>query len=157
MGEADADAGRDWLTTDMGRNLELLKRAHEAFNRGDIPAAQELLHPDVEWGTAGAFPGVERVYRGHKGFALWVQEVREPWSSFDVWLELIWEDESSLAVEERLRGRGAGSGAETVWQVWSLYDIVEGRLVRRRSWDNEAALRAALTPEAGGAASGPTN
>ena len=56
----------------------------------------------------------------------------------------MWEDESRVGVLEMLRGRGAGSGVETEWRVWSLYDVVDGKLARRRSWTDNAAFRAAL-------------
>jgi hypothetical protein len=37
-------------------NVEVVRRAHEAWNRGDVDAAAESLDPEVEWRTAPNFP-----------------------------------------------------------------------------------------------------
>jgi ketosteroid isomerase-like protein len=33
----------------MSENLEVVRRANAAVNRGDLEALRELLHPDMEW------------------------------------------------------------------------------------------------------------
>ena len=53
------------------QNLEIVRRAFEAFNRGDLDAAIEIADPDIvlrppqTWGTVegGAAHGLDAVYR----------------------------------------------------------------------------------------------
>ncbi len=37
-------------------NVEVVREAVAAFNRGDLDAALERMHPDIEWQTPDAFP-----------------------------------------------------------------------------------------------------
>lgn len=56
-------------------NVEIVRRAIEAFNRGDLDAAGDDFHPEaeVDWSRS---PGVEAgIYRGE-------QAIRRFWSTF---------------------------------------------------------------------------
>jgi ketosteroid isomerase-like protein len=37
-------------------NVEIVREAIEAFNRGDFEAALKWMHRDIEWQTLDAFP-----------------------------------------------------------------------------------------------------
>jgi ketosteroid isomerase-like protein len=55
-------------------NVEIVRRAYEAWNRGDLPTFAEFLAPDVEMDFS------ERVlnpgsYRGRDGFLRWTEEL----------------------------------------------------------------------------------
>jgi ketosteroid isomerase-like protein len=39
-------------------NVELLKQGVEAFNRGDMDGMLALMDPELEFVTAGLFPGI---------------------------------------------------------------------------------------------------
>jgi ketosteroid isomerase-like protein len=39
------------------QNIEALRRAYAAFNRGDIAATTEALDPNIEWIEPPEFPG----------------------------------------------------------------------------------------------------
>ena len=58
-------------------NVEIVKRAWEAWHRDDLDANLDALHPEVELHTAieRNFEGTGSVYRGHDGF-------RELWASY---------------------------------------------------------------------------
>jgi ketosteroid isomerase-like protein len=50
-------------------NVETARAAYEAWNRGDLQAVLDRLHPDVEWEeNPDVYPGLDRIYRGHDGF-----------------------------------------------------------------------------------------
>jgi ketosteroid isomerase-like protein len=49
-------------------NVELVRRAYEAFNRGDMDGALAVLASDFEYTPSGAIPGVTETYRGPEGF-----------------------------------------------------------------------------------------
>jgi ketosteroid isomerase-like protein len=122
-----------------------LARGHEAFNHGDVSTMMEISTPDVEWVAAGAFPGVEGVYRGPAAVEQWVDAIRSAWGEFEVSLDEVLHDAGDvLVVTERLWGRGRGSGVEVEMCVFSTYWFEEGKIRRREAFtDREAALEAA--------------
>jgi ketosteroid isomerase-like protein len=48
-------------------NVEVVRRAYAAFNRGDLDAVVANVAPDAEYVTSGAIPGSGSVYRGREG------------------------------------------------------------------------------------------
>jgi ketosteroid isomerase-like protein len=128
-----------------GENLELVRRAHAAFSRGDLGGVRDAVAQDAVWGTTGLWPGVDPSYRGPDGVVRWAQAIRSEWESFAVGIEEVLADvDDRVLVVERLHGRGAGSGAEVDYRVFSAYWFRAGRIVRRESYaDREGALRAA--------------
>ena len=66
--------------------IAILKRAYEAFNRGDMASAVEAMDPQVEWVEPAEFAGGGRPYHGPnevKGYltqsrAGWVEGRSEP-------------------------------------------------------------------------------
>lgn len=55
-------------------NVEVVREAFEAFNRGDFDAALERMHPAIEWQALDAFPDAG-TYRGR-------DEVRHFWEAW---------------------------------------------------------------------------
>lgn len=47
-------------------NVALIRRAYEAFGRGDVPAVLEVLDPDITWHVPGRSP-LSGDYKGHNG------------------------------------------------------------------------------------------
>jgi ketosteroid isomerase-like protein len=129
----------------MSEGLAILRRGHEAFNRGDIAALTELAAPDVEWGATGAFPGVEDVYRGREAIQEWADVIRSEWEQFEVSLaEVLHEGNDVVVVVERARGRGRASGVEAEMCVFATYWLEEGKIKRRAAFiERGGALEAA--------------
>ena len=130
-------------------NVETLKRGYEAFNRGNsselLELAREIGTPDVEWGSTGAFPGVEGMHRGPEAMQDWMKVIRSEWEDFRVTLDEVLHDEGDvLVVTELLRGRGRESGVEVEMRVFSAYWFEQGKLRRRAAFtERMAALEAA--------------
>ena len=66
------------------QGLAHIRRGHEAFNRGDLSAIVELATPDVEWGSTGAFPGLDDEYLAPEAIGRWAEIVRNEWEEFEV-------------------------------------------------------------------------
>jgi ketosteroid isomerase-like protein len=49
-------------------NLEVVRRAYEAFNRGDFDGVVADFTPDFEYVASGVIPGVRGVYEGPDGY-----------------------------------------------------------------------------------------
>jgi len=113
-------------------NVEVLRRAHAAFNQGDFISLREVLVENVEWGTTGAWPGVDALYRGPDGVERWARDILSVWEVFEVGIdEVLAEAADSVLVTERLNGRGAGSGAQVEYRVFSAYWFRDGRIFKR--------------------------
>ena len=124
-------------------NVELIRRAYAALNRGDIEAFVSLCDDDFHLDMS------ERVlnpatYEGHDGIRRFYREVRE------VWAEFMWEPEQLHATGERVvallhsHGRGRGSGVEIDRDVAMLWTVRDGRAVAVRFYIDQAdALEAA--------------
>jgi ketosteroid isomerase-like protein len=56
-------------------NVETLRRAFEAFNRGDLEGAVADLAPDVEYVASGATPGFGGVYQGPEAYRQFLEEL----------------------------------------------------------------------------------
>jgi ketosteroid isomerase-like protein len=126
--------------------LETLREGHAAFNRGDPSWSALRCTEDVEWGTLGAFPGMEDVYRGREGVVEWMDTVRAEWEEFEVSVpEVLGGSDDALAVVERIWGRGRESGAEGEMTLFTVYRFTpEGRIAARKVYPTSKEALAAL-------------
>jgi ketosteroid isomerase-like protein len=125
-------------------NVEIVRAAFHAFNRGDLDAAIADAAPDAEYVATGAIPGVGRVYRGPDGFRRFLEGF---WSEFiDARIELheLIETGNQALASTTLRGRGKQSGVEANWQIWTLWTLRNGKVARGQSFVSRGeALEAA--------------
>ena len=124
-------------------NVEIVRRASDAWNDGEFEAALRLIDPEIEVEVAGGTP-VDGIYRGHEGLAKMLSEF---WSQFETYRSELIEcipagDEVFLAVLHR--GTGKGSGAIVEMPGWQVCSVRNGRIVRWRNLKTrEEALEAA--------------
>lgn len=98
-------------------NVEIMRRAYAAFNRGDIDGMVADVAPDFV-PPAGVIPGVMGVYRGPEGL--------------------------KVLATETVQGRGKQSGAESSWTLWELWTARDGKLVHGQGiTSRDEALKAA--------------
>jgi ketosteroid isomerase-like protein len=126
------------------QNAGILRRAIEAFNRGDPDAWVAVLAPEFEYTATGAVVGVRGTYRGAEGFK---QFLNSFWDEFDEPSaqlgELIAEGDQVLA-SVIFRGRGKHSGIPTSWNLWQLWRLRNGKVVHGQAFrSKEEALEAA--------------
>ena len=124
-----------------GENVERLRRAYEAFSRGDFDIAIQFVHPEFEFVRAG---GQSRV-KGAEAFRAWM----EPDALEDARVEPLEfrTNGSKILVRGRTRARGAASGMELdneTWAVWTMDENglatrLEGFLAHQRNEALEAA------------------
>jgi ketosteroid isomerase-like protein len=129
-------------------NVEVVRRAFEAFNRGGPEAliSGGFWSPEIVWDTTpSGIPGLG-VYRGY-------DEVRSAFE--DDWFTAFPFEEWELAVEElidhgdqvivlsRQRGRGASSGVAVELEQAHVFTLRGGKIVRFDSYlDRRKALEA---------------
>jgi ketosteroid isomerase-like protein len=122
-------------------NVELVRRAHEALNSGDMDALTALCDPSfcLDMSDRVFNPAV---YEGHEGIRRFHAEVRDVWESY------VWEPEelidagSDVVALLRASGRGRGSGVEVERETAMVWTLREGRATALRFFrDRDEALK----------------
>jgi ketosteroid isomerase-like protein len=143
------NANRDTAQALSQENVEIARRAFEAWNRGDVDAWLESAHPEIEWSSeiARRLEGADTVYRGPQGMRRFWEEWHSVW---DLTIEISeYRDLGDTVVAlGYLRGRGRASGID-IEQPVAYVGEFEQRLVRRlRAYlDPAQALEAVGLPE----------
>jgi ketosteroid isomerase-like protein len=80
-------------------NVETLKRAIEAYNRGDIEPMLESSHPEVEWYPFTAQVEGDEAYHGHEGLRRWWANVDAAFEEFEATVDEVRDlDDTALAL-----------------------------------------------------------
>jgi ketosteroid isomerase-like protein len=94
-------------------NLEIVRRAYQAWNSDDLDAFLSLVHPDAEWrGPGDLFLGIDSLYRGHAGVREWWNATKEPWDYFKSHIERTLEEGDNVVTVVRFEAVGRGSGVK---------------------------------------------
>jgi ketosteroid isomerase-like protein len=110
------------------RNVELARRSMEAYNQGDIAAVIELLAPDVVIYTPPTLVNAG-TYRGHAGFARWIQNWEEAWESFEIEVSEVEPlGDGFVLVDAHQVGTGRGSGVPVELAVTYAFGVRDGRI-----------------------------
>src|SRR6266480_3331617 len=125
-------------------NVEIAKRALDAFNRRDVDAFMEIATSDFELfpAMAGAVDGSS--VRGREGIEMLFGEIHDTWEE-----QLVIADESRdlgdrVLVLGRIVGRGRASGIPVETPGATITDFRDGKMARVRTYlDHGEALRAA--------------
>jgi ketosteroid isomerase-like protein len=133
------------LRTAMSENLAAVLAGYEAWNRDDLDGWLERLHPDAELQTAGVFPDIDPVYRGHDQIAEFWRQLHAPWEVFRIDIEQIEEEGDCFTLAIRFRGKGVDSGVEVDLQFGNALRLRHGRateiVTRRTAAEAREALR----------------
>jgi ketosteroid isomerase-like protein len=135
----------------VSSNHELLLAGYDAWNRDDLAAYLELLHPDVHISTAGVFPDLAPEYIGREHAVTFWRQMHEPWESFRIDVTHV-EDEGDGAIASiRFRGRGADSGVEVDMRFGMSMRVCDGlgiQFLNRLTFDEARTAVRAARPEA---------
>src|SRR4051794_26723284 len=126
-------------------NVDVVRRANEAFLSGDVETALELLSPTIEWhGTVGGMDEGS-VARGREEVVQGFLEYFETWERMELRADDYIDaggDDVVVFHHEVAKGRQSGVVVET--DTGSVSTVRDGRIVRVRAYMERAeALRAA--------------
>jgi ketosteroid isomerase-like protein len=119
-------------------NMEILRRANEAFNRGDLEGLLGKFDPDVEWLPHRA--ATEGAYRGPAGIKRFITDTTEVFEKYELHFEYADLGERVLAWGH-VHVRARGSGIETDIEAGGIFDFREGKIVR---WEDFGTKEKAL-------------
>jgi ketosteroid isomerase-like protein len=123
--------------------VEIVKRAIDAFSRGNVDAFADLTTPDFEWSTGlGAIEG--EIFREREGIETYFGRLSDNWEEFRLLAEEFRDLTDVVLVLGRLEGRGRGSGVPVDAPVGAVWDFRGDKISRLRAYlDHDEALRAA--------------
>jgi ketosteroid isomerase-like protein len=104
-------------------NVEIVRRAYEAFNRRDIAALSTLVDPEID------FRSTVESHRGMEGVADFVRSADETLDGFTAVPTEIIDAGKQVVVVVHERGRGKGSGIEVDHRFAHVWTIRDGRAV----------------------------
>jgi ketosteroid isomerase-like protein len=124
-------------------NVEAVRGAFDAWNRGDLERLQEYLSPEWEWHPARLFPGTDAVYRGKEGMTRFWNSFREPWESIRIEVERIEDLGDQVLALMMFYGKGKGSGVEVTTEYANVCTFRDGLITYQVGYgDWKSALEA---------------
>ena len=126
-------------------NVELVRRAYEAFDRGDMDAVVADMHPDIEWHQAQGLPHGGTYY----GLAVVQQAIFAPlgerwWDDFRADREEFLDAGEQVIVLGRYTGRAKETGRRLDVPYAHVWTFRGGKAIRFRQFLDTAGWRAAL-------------
>lgn len=124
-------------------NVELVRRAVEAFNRRDLDTLFELTSPDVEFVPYLANLIETTTYRGHAGLPRYFEEADSAWEEIHVRVDETRDRGDVVVWFGELSGKGRASGLELRVPLAWIAEVRKGRITRIQGYKTQAeALKA---------------
>ena len=120
-------------------NVEIVRRAHEVWNAGDMDALRELYDPGIIWRGPEGWPE-SGPYAGREAVMRQVNQMRDTWDtdSFQLISDFI---DVGDRVAVRFIWEGAGNGPDSNIEATGIYTVRKGRIVAIEFfWDHAEAL-----------------
>jgi ketosteroid isomerase-like protein len=124
-------------------NVDIAKRAIDAFNGTDIETFTALTTPDFEWSPSMvAIEG--EIFRGREGIEKYFGSLNNAWETFHILPDRFRDVTDLVIMLGRLEGCGKASGVQIVEALGMVFDFRDGEISRIRGYlDHGEALRAA--------------
>jgi ketosteroid isomerase-like protein len=127
----------------VSARTDIVRRAHDALNRGDAEALTTLCAPDFRLDMSDRVFNPD-VYSGHDGIRRFLAEVHEVWETFTWEPTDVKEAGDAVLVLVHSLGRGRESGLEIDRHSAMLWQIPDDMLLAMTFYrDPSAAQRAA--------------
>jgi ketosteroid isomerase-like protein len=131
----------------------VVRAAYAAWNRGDLDAVLESMHPDIEVTQDSRIPGAITA-AGKSAARAWLESFDETWEHFELALEEIVEAGEAVAVVALISARGKASGVSVEQRVGHVLTMRDGQTIRWQSYMTpEEALEAVGLPDGDSTAS----
>src|SRR5512132_1096872 len=115
-------------------NVDLVRRAFEAFARGDLDAMFANMDPAVRLEDHDRSLDSPATYVGHDGFLQGIALVNEGFEDVRYTPVEFNDMEGRVLVTVRRTGRGSASGVEVDERQFHVFHVEHGRIVRVRAF-----------------------
>ena len=110
-------------------NLEVVRRALEALEQGDVDAMLEFCSPGIDYRVRHDLPDA-RTYHGHNGIRALAAEWQRLFDDFHLEAEELIDADDSVVAMMRISGRGTSSGVETGNPYAAVHSVRDGKVWR---------------------------
>jgi ketosteroid isomerase-like protein len=115
-------------------NVEIVRRAVDAWNSQDFETGMSLVDPEIEVEVAIGTP-VDGTYRGHAGLT---QFMADFWGQFETFHSEVREctpaGDDQVVLHVLHHGTGRGSGAAVEMPGWQVFSVRAGKITRWRNF-----------------------
>jgi len=111
------------------RNVEIVRRAIEVFNRDGWEAATAFIDPEIEWHDLPEQPDAG-VHHGHEGFLAAQEQFYGSLEDYRTLVDEISAHGDQVITHIRTVGRGRGSGATFEQRLTGVFTLRHGSIVR---------------------------
>ena len=126
------------------QNVKVVKRAVDAWKRGDIEGLLAVYHPEVVWDFSH-FDGwpEEQVIVGADAVRAFLEQWRSTFGAYEYEVDEYIDAGDQVVVLCRQGGRGRDSTLPVIMELAQVVTIADGWYVRVENWsDRQAALDA---------------
>jgi ketosteroid isomerase-like protein len=122
-------------------SVQIVDALIDAWNRRDLDAALERMHPDCEvWPVEAS-----KSLHGHDGVAAAFRDWFDAFDEFTIEAEDVIARCERVLVTMRQRARGKGSGLEIEERFYQLFTLRDGKVLRFEEYSEEADALKSLT------------
>jgi ketosteroid isomerase-like protein len=105
-------------------NVELMRRAYEAFGRGDMATVMEAFDENISWNAPDVLPHAMSV-TGKDGVGKFFERIPATWQEFGLELDDLFASDDRGCAFGRANGTLDGAAASYRWaHVWTIRDGV---------------------------------
>jgi ketosteroid isomerase-like protein len=124
-------------------NVEIVRAMYDAYDRGAFEEALGFMAEDVEWSESPDQPG-GRLFRGHDGVRQSLRHWVGTWDDYRYEVDELVDCGDHVLARTHQSGRGKGSGIEVSEEIFSVWTLRDGKIVRQEMFRNwSQALEAA--------------
>jgi ketosteroid isomerase-like protein len=126
-------------------NVEIVRGIYDAWHRRDLEAPLGAFHEDVEWfGPPDISRDAGGLVHGHEGVRHSLRSWLGTWDDYHYELRELVDFGDQVLAGGWQHGRGRGSGVEVSEEIFSVWTLQAGKVVRQRMFrDRTQALEAA--------------
>ena len=124
-------------------DIEFVRAGYAAWNGGDLEAALEIVHPEVEVAQDPQIPGAVSV-TGKEEFRRWLGSFYETWESFEINPTEIRRVDDRIVVIAHIKARGKTMSVPVETDTAHVLTMRNEQVVRWESYTDPAAALGTL-------------
>ena len=115
-------------------NVEIVRRALDAYTAGDIEGMLSFLDPDAELHSAIISGAEGKAYRGHAGIWSWVAETQASFESLGMELTEFRDLGDRVLAFGRVHAKGRESGVALDSPTGWVFTLRDGKILRAEGY-----------------------
>jgi ketosteroid isomerase-like protein len=119
-------------------NVEIVRRAVEAFNSGEVSEILARAHPDFEAEIPPDVSAEPDSYRGEQGIRRYLSSFQHAMQDIHFEAEELWDAGESVIVALRLSARGRTTAIPVQQRSTGVWTVRDGKIIRIRAYATSA-------------------